>query len=302
MTIQKQTVVVTGSSNGIGYLTVLTLARQGHHVFATMRHSEGKNSGKRDELLEIAKKENLTIEVVDLDVHRDDSVQSAFNQIVQSAGQIDVLVNNAGVMFVGVTEAYSLEQVQQQFDTNFFGALRVTRAFLPHMRENQNGLIINVSSLAGRLVFPHFGVYNASKFALEAYTESLKYELAPFGVDVAIVEPGPFPSGLLYSGPKEADSAVLDSYGEAAQVPGAMLSNFDQMYKSPDAPITQDVADAITTLIQTEAGERPFRKVAGLDFGTIELNEVTAPIQQNLIKEVLQMEHLLKLKRPTSIA
>ncbi|MDN5213412.1 SDR family oxidoreductase [Fulvivirgaceae bacterium BMA12] len=296
MTMEKQKVVVTGSSNGIGYLTVLTLARQGHRVFATMRGTEGKNANKKHELLEIAKKENLLIEVVELDVTSDDSVNQATDLIIKSAGNVDVLINNAGIMYVGVTEAYSLSQVQQQFDTNFFGAVRVSKAFLPHMREKGSGLIVNVSSLAGRLAFPYFGVYCASKWALEAYSESLKYELAPFGIDVSIVEPGPFPSGLLYSGPKEADNQVLEDYGDAAEVPGAMLSNFDNMFKGPDAPVTQDVADAISGLIQTKAGARPLRTVSGLDFGTIDLNTVTAPIQKELLKDVLQMGHLLELK------
>ena len=196
----------------------------------------------------------------------------------------------------GVTEAYSLEQVQQQFDTNFFGVIRVTKAFLPHLRKNGSGLVINVSSLAGRLAFPFFGVYGASKWALEAYSESLSYELAPIGIDVAIVEPGPFPSGLLYSGPKEADNHIKDDYGDISQIPAAMLSNFDGMYKSPDAPVTQDVAVAISKLVQTKAGSRPLRTVSGLDFGTIDLNAATAPIQEGLVKDVLQMEHLLELK------
>ncbi len=294
--MEKQKVVVTGSSNGIGYLTVLTLARQGHQVFATMRGTESKNADKKQELLEIAKNENLSIEVIELDVTSEDSVNQATDLIIKSTGNVDVLINNAGVMYVGVTEAYSVSQVQQQFDTNFFGAVRVSKAFLPYMREKGSGLIVNVSSLAGRLAFPYFGIYCASKWALEAYSESLKYELAPLGIDVSIVEPGPFPSGLLYSGPKEADNRVLGGYGDAAEVPGAMLSNFDNMFKGPDAPVTQDVADAISGIIQTEAGTRPLRTVAGLDFGTIDLNTVTAPIQKELVKDVLQMGHLLELK------
>lgn len=294
--MEKQKVVVTGSSNGIGYLTVLTLARQGHQVFATMRGADSKNADKKQELLEIAKNENLSIEVIELDVTSEDSVNQAKDLIIRSAGNVDVLINNAGVMYVGVTEAYSVSQVQQQFDTNFFGAVRVSKAFLPYMREKGGGLIVNVSSLAGRLAFPYFGIYCASKWALEAYSESLKYELAPLGIDVSIVEPGPFPSGLLYSGPKEADNRVLGDYGDAAEVPGAMLSNFDNMFKGPDAPVTQDVADAISGIIQTEAGTRPLRTVAGLDFGTVDLNTVTAPIQQELVKDVLQMGHLLELK------
>ena len=164
------------------------------------------------------------------------------------------------------------------------------------MRANHSGLVVNLSSLAGRLVFPYFGVYCASKWALEAYTESLKYELSSFGVDVAIVEPGPFPSGLLYSGPKEDDTTVLDSYGEIAEIPGGMLANFDNLYKSPDSPVTQDVADAIVGVIESKAGTRSFRTVAGLDFDTIDLNTAAEPFQKGLVKDVLQMEHVLELR------
>lgn len=296
--MNTQNVVVTGSSNGIGYLTVLTLARLGHRVYATMRQADGKNKEKKDELLSIATKENLEISVVELDVTDDDSIQEAVSLILNElrGGAIDVVINNAGVMYVGITEAYSIEQVKTQFDTNFFGVIQVTKAFLPYMRSNGQGLIINVSSLAGRLSFPYFGIYCASKWALEAYSESLKFELAPFGVDVAIVEPGPFPSGLLYSGPKEQDDSVLSAYGNTVEVPAGILNNFDQMFKSPDAPVTQEVADMISKLVKMEKGNRPFRSVAGLDFGTIDLNDATAPIQRNLIKDVLQMEHLLTIK------
>ena len=291
---EKQKIVVTGSSNGIGFLTVLTLARQGHHVFATMRNTEDKNAGKRDELLKIGEDENLLIDVIDLDVTDDNSVDQAVREIIKKAGYLDVIINNAGVMYVGVTEAYSLEQVKAQFETNFFGVIRVSNAFLPHLRKRGQGLIVNVSSLAGRLSFPYFGIYGASKWALEAYSESLKYELAPLGIDVAIVEPGPFPSGLLYSGPKEQRIDVIDQYGETAHVPAAMLSNFDGLYKSPEAPVTQDVADTILELVNSNNGQRSLRTVSGLDFGTIELNEKTTPIQENLIKGVLQMGHLLE--------
>ncbi len=120
--------------------------------------------------------------------------------------------------------------------------------------------------------------------------------MSSFGVDVAIVEPGPFPSGLLYSGPKEDDTTALDSYGEVAEIPGAMLASFDNLYKSPDSPVTQDVADTIARVIEAKAGTRPFRTVAGLDFGTIDLNTATAPFQKGLVKDVLQMEHVLELR------
>jgi len=232
-------VVITGSSSGFGYLTTLTLARNGYKVWATMRDPDGKNATKKSDLETISFKENLSIKVVEMDIIKDDSVQGLANQVIKDDGKLDVLINNAGVMYVGITEAYSLEQVKEQFDTNFYGAIRTSKAFLPLMRKSNDGLIINISSLAGRLTFPYFGVYCASKFALEAYSETLRYELKPFGIDICIVEPGPFPTGLLYSGPDEADSETFKAYGETSGIPKAMLQNFGEFFKSDDAPNPQ---------------------------------------------------------------
>jgi NAD(P)-dependent dehydrogenase (short-subunit alcohol dehydrogenase family) len=286
-------VLITGSSSGFGYLTTLTLARKGYKVWATMRDSNGKNSEKRAAFETLAKDETLDITVAELDVTSDVSVKELTARIIQEDGSLDVLVNNAGVMYVGITEAYSLEQVQEQFDTNFFGVVRTTKAFLPLIKNSSDGTIINISSLAGRLVFPYFGVYCASKFALEAYTESLRYELKPLNVDVSIVEPGPFPTSLLHSGPKEEDSIALESYGETSGVPSAMLQNFGEFFKSDDAPNPQEIADSVLEVLETKKGNRPIRKVTGIDYGTNELNESTATIQENHIKNNLQMGHLI---------
>ncbi|WP_422351042.1 SDR family oxidoreductase [Flagellimonas sp.] len=293
MSKQIQNVIVTGSSNGFGYLTVLTLARKGHHVFATMRNVNGGNATKRDELLKIADREGLNIKVVELDVKDQNSIDRAAIEIQKEAAHIDVLINNAGTMFVGISEAYSIEQIEDQMSVNFYGPIRVAKAFLPLLRKN-GGLITNVSSVAGRLAFPYFGVYCASKWAMEAYFESLGYELAPYGVDVSIVEPGPFATNLLHSGPKEADSEVLKTYGEDANVPGTTLEGFDAMFKSGSPDVDpQHVADAISQLVHSEQGQRPVRTVVGQDFGTVELNDAVAPIQRRLITDVLQMNHLL---------
>lgn len=293
---KKKNILITGTSSGIGYLTALTLAREGHTVFASMRDTNGRNATKKEALESIAQKDQLSLEVVELDLLSDTSVQAAVGYITKKVGALDVLVNNAGVMYVGITEAYSLEQVQEQFNTNFFAPMRLSNAVIPHMRAQKEGQIINVSSLAGRLSFPYFGIYCASKWALEAYTESLKYEIAPFGIDVQIVEPGPFPTNLLYSGPKEKEDEVLTAYGDMASIPQSILANFDSMFKSDDAPVTQDVADAISNVVNTEIQKRPFRTVVGLDFGTKDLNAGTAPIQKSLIADVLQMEHLLTVQ------
>lgn len=289
-----KTVLITGSSNGFGYLSALTLARKGHNVWATMRDINGKNKVKKEELESIASKENIAIKVAELDVTSDKSTNALVDRIlIEEENGLDVLVNNAGIMYVGITEAYSLEQAQEQFDTNFFGVIRTSKALLPLLKRSSDGLIINISSLAGRLVFPYFGIYCASKFALEAYSQALKYELKPLGVDVSIIEPGPYPSGLLYSGPKEDDVTTLESYGEMADVPKAMLQNFDSFYKSDSSPNPQEIPDAILKVIELQKGERPIRQAIGVDYNTNELNNRTSSIQESLITEALQMEHLI---------
>ncbi len=289
-----KTILITGSSNGFGYLSVLTLARKGYNVWATMRNLNGKNKAKKEELEHIATKENIAITVAELDVTSEKSTNDLLKRIhSEEQNGLDVLINNAGVMYVGITEAYSLEQTKEQFNTNFFGVIRTSKAFLPLLKKSTDGLIINISSLAGRLVFPYFGIYCASKFALEAYSEALSYELKPLGVDVSIVEPGPYPSGLLYSGPKEEEDHTLETYGEMAAVPKAMLQNFDQFYKSDASPNPQEIPNAVLNLIETQQGNRPIRKTVGIDYNTNELNNRTSSIQESLIKDALQMEHLL---------
>lgn len=290
-------VVITGSSSGFGYLTTLSLARKGYKVWATMRQPDGKNATKKAALLSIARGEGLRIEVLDLDVTEDASVSAAVNQIITSDGKIDSLINNAGIMYVGITEAYSIEQAKQQFETNFFGILRTVKAVTPYMRKAGKGFITNVTSLAGRLTFPYFGMYCASKHAVESYSQALRYELAPFGIEVSIVEPGPFGTGLLYSGPEEADKAVFEAYGQHKEVPKAMLKNFEGFYESKDALDPQLVADDIVKLVEAVPGNRPMRVVSGIDYGTVELNEKIKPIQDSLIKDALQMGHLLELNQ-----
>jgi len=293
----KANVLITGTSSGFGKLTALALARKGYKVWATMRNPEGKNFEKKEALLKNAKSENLSIIVIEMDVTSDESVNNAVNIIIKEDGKIDNLINNAGIMYVGITEAYSLKQAKTQFDTNFFGILRTIKAVAPYMRKAKKGFIVNVTSLAGRLNFPYFGIYCASKSAVESYSESLGYELSPFGVEVSIVEPGPFNTGLLYSGPKEADSDVLSAYGDHKDVPAMMLKNFENFYNDDNFNYTnpQIVADDIVNLVETKRGKRPKRVVSGIDYNTKEFNEKVAPIQESLIKDSLQMQHLLEL-------
>jgi len=177
--------LITGSNSGIGLATSVYLARRGYTVWATMRNLE-----RSGELGHAIAAEKLPIEIAQLDVCDDSSVQSAVAQILQKSGRIDVLVNNAGYGLRGAVEEVSLDEWRRQFETNFFGALRVTQAVLPQMRAQRSGAIVNISSVLGRMAIPFSGPYVASKFALEGLTETLRYELAPWNIKVILIEPG----------------------------------------------------------------------------------------------------------------
>ncbi len=280
----SKVILVTGSSSGFGRLTAETLARQGHRVYAAMRDPAGRNSLAAAGLMGLVTGEGLDLHTIELDVTNSASIEAAVAQVVEEQGSIDVLVNNAGVMNVGITEGYTLEQVKQQMEVNFFGPIQLDRAVIPHMRKQQSGLLIHVSSLAGRLVFPYFGVYCASKFSLEAVAESYRYELSAQGIDSVIVEPGPFGTPLISKSPKPEDQERLSDYGDVAEFPDKMLASFEAFYKTDDAVNPQVVADDILKLINMSHKERPLRTVSGLDYGLRDLNSLAEPIQKKLLE------------------
>ena len=189
---QKQIVLITGSSTGFGRLTAETLAREGYAVYATMRDVKGRNARNAAEIQALAKKESLSLEVFELDVTDDTSVDLAIGNIVDEVGRIDIAINNAGYGMLGLAEAVTIEQAQKIMDTNFLGCVRVNRAVLPTMRRRGSGLLMHISSGAGRVVIPAMSLYCASKFAMEALAESYRYELAGQGIDSVVVEPGAY--------------------------------------------------------------------------------------------------------------
>jgi NAD(P)-dependent dehydrogenase (short-subunit alcohol dehydrogenase family) len=182
----KQSVaVITGSSSGIGFETALMLGRNGFLVYATMR-----DLGKRDAIRSIADKENLSLRVVQLDVTKDDSVKNAVDSITAEAGRIDALVNNAGYGLTGPFEDLTIEEIKREYETNFYGVVKVSQAVLPQMRKQRSGRIINMSSGAGRFGYPGGAAYVSSKFALEGLSECMAHELEQFGIKVILIEPG----------------------------------------------------------------------------------------------------------------
>ncbi len=254
----EQTILVTGSTSGLGRLTVETLARQGYRVFAGMRAAAGKNAPAAEELRALAQQEQLALHLVEIDVTDDASVERAIKAIIETTGRLDVVVNNAGVSYSGPLEAFTLEQVRQQFETNVFSVLRVNRAVLPQMRKQGSGLLLQIGSIAGRLALPFLGLYGATKFALEGLTESYRYELAPFGIDAAIIEPGTYPTTISANRQVAADAERFALYQAAMN---AFTAPFYAENRSATPPDPQEVADAIAQVIAQPAGKRPLRTV-----------------------------------------
>ena len=181
----EKVALVTGSSSGIGFETVLALARNGYQTFASMRDVK-----RGIKLQEIAKKENLPIRIIEMDVDNEVSVESGIEKMVSEGARIDVLVNNAGYGQFGCTEDVSLDDFRKQFETNFFSIVGIIQKVAPIMRKQESGIIVNISSVVGRMGLPGSSAYISTKFALEGLSECLRYELGQFGIKTTLIEPG----------------------------------------------------------------------------------------------------------------
>lgn len=278
-------VLVTGTSSGIGHAIATELPKHGHHVVAAMRAPKGKNESAAAELKALAKGTSGRLDVVDIDVTNDTSVVEGVAAAKSLAGNLDVLVNCAGIMWLGVTEAFGVGQLDTVMQTNLYGPFRMLKSVLPIMRAQKSGLVISVTSIAGRMVTPGSGIYAASKFALEALTEAMRYETSSLGIDFILVEPGPFQTKLKANAVPPEDSAVAEAYGPLRALQRLMPERMGVLLKSPG--VTTDpkaVADTIGGLIAMPAGKRPIRTTVGLDLGVGELNRATAPFQQAYLR------------------
>ena len=251
----QKVVLITGTNSGFGYLTAKGAAERGHIVYATMRNTYTKNSERAKELNAL---DNIT--VLDLDVTDGESVDTAVKKVIDEQGRLDVLVNNAGFYGGGLAEAYTAEDVEYMFDVNLKGTWRTTKAALPQMRKQGEGLIINTSSGLGRFSSPFMTVYNSTKFAVEGLTEGLHYEVRPLGVDVVMIQPGAFPTEIFSKTAFGSDQNVSAEYGELAEVPNQIGEGMMQMFEAVK-PNPQMVPDAIFKLIDMEKGQRPLRTV-----------------------------------------
>jgi NADP-dependent 3-hydroxy acid dehydrogenase YdfG len=250
-------IFITGTSTGFGKLMTITLSKAGHTVIAGMRGIKGKNAEIAHELASLA-----NVDVVELDVTIDESVQGAVDQTLRKQGRIDVLVNNAGVSGFGLVEAFSLDQIRQLFEVNFYGVLRTYQAVLPAMRKAKKGLIINLSTGASGHALPFMAPYMASKFSVETITEGIQDELRDYNIENVTIQPGVYPTEGT-NGSKagvNADRAeIVAEYGDAAaekfQTFGAGL--FGKMTSFNMNP--QTIADGVLALINMPDGTRPLR-------------------------------------------
>jgi len=256
---KEKVAVVTGSSSGIGFETSLLLARKGFYTYATMR-----NLNKSVKIEEIAEKEDLHLKVLKLDVTDDESVKDAIRQIIDESPRIDVLVNNAGYGVMGAVEDLSMNDFKSQFETNFFGAIRVTKEVIPIMRKQGNGNIINVSSVGGIIGLPLNSAYISSKFALEGWSESMRYELEQFGIDVTLIEPGVVKTNFFENVVINNNTGSTDNKTSAySQLTQKLFEGFVPMLTSSTSSVPLDVAEVIYQAI--ESNNREVRYPVGKD-------------------------------------
>ncbi len=253
----NKVVFITGTSTGFGKLTTITLAKAGHTVIAGMRGTQGKNEGVANELALLP-----NVDVVEIDVTDGASVSNAFEQTLAKHGRIDVLVNNAGLSGFGLVEAFSIEQIRKFFDVNFYGVIRTYQAVLPAMRRAKSGLVINITTGASGHSLPFMGPYFASKFSVEAITESIQDELKQFNIENVTIQSGVYPTEM-NSGVKPGNNADRAEIAQAYEPIASEMFNalgaglFGKMQAHNMNP--QTIADGILELIGMTDGTRPLR-------------------------------------------
>ena len=272
----EKVALVTGSSSGIGFETALSLARENYFTYASMR-----NTSKAGKIQEIAKKENLNLKVIELDIDKEDSIKSAVKKIQEQKGRIDVLVNNAGYGLFGCLEDITMEELKAQFQTNFFGVVSLIQEIAPIMRKQGSGIIVNVSSVAGRIGFPGTPAYISSKFALEGLSECMRYELSPFGIKTIIIEPGVIQTNF-FSSMKVAYGKPGSPYKEITE---KVMNGVKMMAEMGTPPV--EVAKTIMKAIKT--AEPLPRYVVGSDASMfLEAKKMKTDLEfENYIKKEL---------------
>jgi NAD(P)-dependent dehydrogenase (short-subunit alcohol dehydrogenase family) len=246
-------ILITGASGGFGVLTFKKLIENGNQVAAAMRDIAGRNKNTAEELSALGAK------IIELDVTNDDSVTKGVESAIQQLGGLDVLMNNAGIGSAGMIEFFTTSDFQKLYEVNVFGVQRMNRAVVPYFRAQKSGLIIYTSSLLGRITLPFYGLYQSSKWALEALAENYRVELSTFGIENCIVEPGGFPTAFAENLMLPSDTSQAENYGGFIHAPQKMGENFHNVLMNNPQQDPQRVADAFAALIDLPVGEKPFR-------------------------------------------
>jgi NAD(P)-dependent dehydrogenase (short-subunit alcohol dehydrogenase family) len=270
-TTMGKKVLVTGANGAFGALAVQALLNKGHQLVATMRDPDGRNTASAAAL------RSAGATVVDIDVTDDASVARGVEAAIVAMDGIDALANVAGTGTHGLTEGFTAEQMLRLFDINVVGVHRMTRAVLPAMRTQGAGLVINVSSLLGRLSMPFYGPYSATKYAVETLSDSYRVELSQFGIDVVLVEPGGFKTSWISNLVHPDDTARLEQYGDFSRLPEQALAGYEQFLASKPEQNVNEVAEAIVSLVETSAGSRPNRTVVdfiGMGEQVVKMNDL----------------------------
>ena len=285
-------VLITGAAGGFGTVTIEALLTEGYTVTGAMRDAEGRNKHAAETL------QDKGVFIVEIDVTSDESVVEGVRKAAAQMGSIDILINNAGLGAGGIQEGFTAEDWKKVFDVNVFGVQRMTRAVLPFMKQQQQGLLMLISSLSARLSVPFQGPYSPSKWAAEALAESYRMEVSNLGIESCIVEPGAFPTqfigSLLQPGEKERSS----DYGPIKDLPGALLASIESVFESNPEQRPDLVSGAIIELIKMPHGKRPMRTEVDRMF----MGDLVAPLNQQLAEaneklyRAFQMEHLTVVK------
>ena len=244
LSLISKVALVSDSSAGIGHETALVLSRNGYDTYAGIR-----DLTLARELLHVAKEEKLPLRIVQLDVNSDSSVNLGVKKVLREQNRIDLLVNNLGYILLGCFEDVSMNEMKAQFETNFYGTVRTAQAVLPVMRKHRSGIIINISSIAGRIGFPVSSAFVSSQFAVEGLSESMRFELEPLGIYVSIIEPGMvritnFPNSMVI-----ANNAKISS-SPYSKITHKLTGNIEQMIEMGISP--EEVAHTILKAVQSK--------------------------------------------------
>ncbi len=293
--MNQQVVVITGAATGIGRLAAELLARAGHIVYAGLREMAVENRDDVEALHAMRKQEGVAIHPIELNVVHEASCRSAADLVLAEQGRVDVIVNNAAILVVGVTEAFRAEQLLELYNTNAISWVRMNRAFLPAMRARRRGLVVYTSSSTARMVDPFIGPYAASKAAGDVLAETMHYENSPYGIESTTIVPGAYPTGtnLFSHAAQAADPSVTAQYGLISHLPAELPDRLRGMHAPGVRTDVAEVSEAIRDVVCTPVGLRPRRVVVdpqrrGLDV----LNALHDKLQRESFRR-LGIEHLI---------